>query len=72
MMSYLWYILSCTCCCLAFVFFILLIVGIMSMRKRGKKVTAKAAVMEGAEQVSRVFVRKSREEMLREEDEQEK
>lgn len=68
-MSYLICGLSCTCCCLAFVFFLLLIVGILSMRKRGKKVTAKAAVMEGAEQVSRVFVRKSREEMLKEDDE---
>ena len=68
-MSYLIYGLSCTCCCLAFVFFLLLIVGILSMRKRGKKVSAKAAVMEGAEQVSRVFVRKSREEILKEEDE---
>lgn len=68
-MSYLIYGLSCTCCCLAMVFFLLLIVGILSMRKRGKKVTAKAAVMEGADQVSRVFVRKSREEMLKEDDE---
>lgn len=68
-MSYLIYGLSCTCCCLAMVFFLLLIVGILSMRKRGKKVSAKAAVMEGAEQVSRVFVRKSREEMLKEDDE---
>ena len=31
MMSYLIYGLSCTCCCLAFVFFILLIVGIIGL-----------------------------------------
>jgi hypothetical protein len=68
-MSYLIYGLSCSCCCLAFVFFLLLIVGVLSMRKRGKKVTPQAAMREGAEQVSRVFVRKSREEMLKEDDE---
>lgn len=69
-MDYLIYGLSCTCCCLFWVFVILLVVGMMALRKKGKKVTAKGAVSEGVEQVSRVFVRgnKTREEMLREDD----
>ncbi|MBM4364650.1 MAG: hypothetical protein FJ102_00430 [Deltaproteobacteria bacterium] len=64
-------IVGCTCCCLFWVFVIVLIAGVMALRKKGKKVTAKEAVTEGVEQVSRVFVRgnKTREEMLREDDE---
>ncbi len=71
LLANLWYILSCTCCCLFWVFIILIIVGVMALRKKGKKVTAKEAMSEGVEQVSRVFVRgnKTREEMLREDDE---
>ena len=64
--------ISSLCCCLAFVLFILLIIGVLTMRKKGKKkVTAREAIATGADQVSRVFVRgqKSREEMLAEEDE---
>ncbi len=38
-----------------FMFF--LIVGIVVLRRRGKKVTAKGAVQQGVESVSQVFVR---------------
>ena len=38
-----------------FVFF--LIVGVVVLRRRGKKVTAKTAMQQGVESVSQVFVR---------------
>ena len=36
MISYLIYLLSCSCCCIFWVFVILLIVGLMRLRKKGK------------------------------------
>jgi len=38
-----------------FIFF--MIVGVIVLRRRGKKVTAKGAVQQGVESVSQVFVR---------------
>ncbi|MFZ5479417.1 MAG: hypothetical protein ACOZNI_21815 [Myxococcota bacterium] len=66
-------LLSSLCCCSGFVLIFLLIVGMMVLRKKGKKnVSAKEAIQAGAE-VSRAFVRgkKTREELLAEEDEEE-
>ena len=63
-------ILSLLCsgtCCLLFVVLLLAIVGMMVLRKRGKKkVSAKEALQAGAD-ASRAFIRgsKSREELLR-------
>lgn len=64
-------LLSSLCCCLGFVFIIIVIVGMLAMRKRGKKGTAKEIMSVGVEEVSRAFVKskKSREEMMREEEE---
>lgn len=65
-------LVSSLCCCLGFFLLLFLIVGILFLRKRGKKnITPKEAVVVGAEQVSQMFVRnkKSREELMREEDE---
>ena len=44
-------------CCGVGIFFFLLVVGILILRRRGKKVTVKEAVSTGAETVSQVFVR---------------
>lgn len=55
-------------CCLLFVVLLLAIIGMMVLRKRGKKkVSAKEAIQAGAD-ASRAFIRgsKSREELLRE------
>ena len=74
MTSYICSALSCLCCVGAFVLIICLIVGMTLLRKKGKKdIGAREAVVAGAEQVSQMFVRpkKSREELMREEDEDE-
>lgn len=71
------YIISGVCsllCCLLFFVLVLAIIGMMFLRKKGKKnVTAKDAILAGAE-VSRAFVRgeKTREQLLAEEDEEER
>ncbi len=72
MISYLIYGLSCLCCCLFWVFVIILIVGLLRMRKKGKKANAVEAFNEGYE-ASKAFVRgqKTREQLLAEEDEEE-
>ncbi len=75
MTTYIIAALSSLCCCLGFVLMIFLIVGMLFLRKRGKKdISAQEAVKVGAEQVSQMFVRpkKSREELMREEDEEER
>jgi hypothetical protein len=75
MTSYIISGLSCLCCCTGSLLLLFLIVGMMFLRKRGQKdISAQEAVKVGAEQVSQMFVRpkKSREEMMREEDEQER
>ncbi len=67
--------LSSLCCCLGFFLLVFLVVGMLFLRKRGKKdITAQEAVKVGAEQVSQMFVRpkKSREELMRDEDEDER
>lgn len=65
--------LSCLLCCGGFAFFLILVIGFMVMRKRGKKGSAKEMMSVGVEEVSRAFVKtkKSREEMMREEEEEE-
>jgi H2-forming N5,N10-methylenetetrahydromethanopterin dehydrogenase-like enzyme len=72
--SYALYCLCCLTCCLVTVVLLLAIIGSMFMKKKGKKpVSIKEAVVAGAE-VSRAYVRggKSREQLLAEEDEEEK
>jgi hypothetical protein len=67
--------LSSLCCCLGFFLILFLIVGLLFLRKKGKQdISAQEAVKVGAEQVSQMFVRpkKSREELMREEDEEER
>ena len=74
-MTYLIAGLSSLCCCMGFFLVLFLVVGMMFLRKRGKKdISAQEAVKVGAEQVSQMFVRpkKSREELMREEDEEER
>jgi high-affinity Fe2+/Pb2+ permease len=60
-------------CCGSCFLFVVLIVGWMVLRKRGKKASPRQAVVVGVQEMSRAFVRgmKSREELLREEDEEE-
>ncbi len=67
-------LISSLLCCGGFAFFLVLIVGFMVMRKRGKKGSASEIMSVGVEEVSRAFVKtkKSREEMMREEEEEEK
>jgi hypothetical protein len=71
------YIIGALCslsCCFLFVLLMLAIIGGMFLRKKGKqKVTAREAIQAGMEQ-SRAFIRgeKSREQMLQEEDEEER
>lgn len=66
-------LISSCLCCGGFVFFIILIVGFLAMRKSGKKGTAKEIMAVGVEEVSRAFVKtkKSREELMREEEDEE-
>ncbi|MFN7142639.1 MAG: hypothetical protein ACK4YP_02605 [Myxococcota bacterium] len=67
--------LSGLCCCMGFFLLLFLVVGLLFLRKRGKKdISPQEAVKVGAEQVSQMFVRpkKSREELMREEDEEER
>lgn len=66
-------LLSSCLCCAGFVFFVILIVGYLAMRKSGKKGSAKDIMAVGVEEVSRAFVKtkKSREDMMREEEEEE-
>ena len=67
--------LSTFCCCLGFFLFLFLIVGFLFLRKKGNQsISPQEAVKVGAEQVSQMFVRpkKSREELMREEDEEER
>lgn len=62
-------------CCGGATLLFLLLVGIMLMRKRGKKnINASEAVKVGAEEVSRAFVRtkKTREELYAEEEEEDR
>lgn len=72
MLSYLLSALSCLCCCFFWVFVIILIVGLLRMRKKGKKASPVEAFQEGYE-ASKAFVRgqKTREQLLAEEDEEE-
>ena len=75
MTSYICSALSCFCCFGGFLLIICLVVGMTFLRKKGKKdIGAREAVVAGAEQVSQMFVRpkKSREELMREEDEDER
>ncbi len=73
-MAYIIGLASSCLCCAGFVFFIILIVGFLAMRKRGKTGSAKEVMAVGVEEVSRAFVKtkKSREEMMREEEEEER
>lgn len=66
-------LLSSCLCCGGFVFFVILIVGYLAMRKTGKKGNAKEIMAVGVEEVSRAFVKtkKSREDLMREEEEEE-
>lgn len=66
-------LLSSCLCCAGFVFFVILIVGYLAMRKSGKKGSAKDIMAVGVEEVSRAFVKtkKSREDLMREEEEDE-
>ncbi len=63
--------LSCFCCCIFWVFVIILVVGVLRMRKKGKKATPVDVFQEGFE-ASRAFVRgqKTREQLLNEEDDE--
>lgn len=68
-------VLSSLCCCLGVVFFLLFVIGLLFLRKRGKKAaTPVEAVWAGADQVSRAFVRtnKTREQLYAEEEEEER
>lgn len=68
-------VLSSLCCCGGFFLLLFLVLGMVLLRKRGKKdISPKEAVVAGAEQVSQMFVRpkKSREELMRDEDEDER
>ncbi len=62
---------SCFCCCLFWVVIIIGIIGLLRMRKKGKKATAVEVFQEGYE-ASRAFVRgqKTREQLLAEDDDQ--
>ncbi len=73
MISYLIYLLSCSCCCIFWVFVILLIVGLMRLRKKGKTDAGMKDMLNEGYEASRAFVRgnKTREQLLAEEDEQE-
>ncbi len=63
--------LGCFCCCIFWVFVIILIIGLLRMRKKGKKATPVEVFQEGFE-ASRAFVRgqKTREQLLAEEDDE--
>ena len=53
-------VLSLLCsllCCVGTVFLFLLILGVVLLRRRGKKVTPKAAVKAATERVSQAFMR---------------
>jgi len=52
-------LLTTLLCCGFGIFCLLLIVGVIILRRRGKKVSVKSAVSTGAETVSQVFVRGS-------------
>ena len=71
MISYIASALSCLCCCLVWVFIIIAIIGLLRMRKKGKKASAVEVFQEGYE-ASRAFVRgqKTREQLLAEDDDQ--
>lgn len=66
-------ILGCTCCCFFWVFVILLVVGLMRLRKKGKTDAGVKDMLNEGYEASRAFVRggKTREQLLAEEDEQE-
>lgn len=72
-MTYVIYLLSCSCCCIFWVFVILLIVGLMRLRKKGKTDAGMKDMLNEGYEASRAFVRgnKTREQLLAEEDEQE-
>ena len=72
-MSIVIYLLSCSCCCFFWVFVILLIVGLMRLRKKGKTDAGVKEMLNEGYEASRAFVRgnKTREQLLAEEDEQE-
>lgn len=50
-------LLAFLCAGAGFVLFVLFVIGVFLLRRRGKKVTAKRAVQVGAERVSQVFMR---------------
>lgn len=72
-MSIVIYLLGCSCCCFFWVFVILLIVGLMRLRKKGKTDAGVKEMLNEGYEASRAFVRgnKTREQLLAEEDEQE-
>lgn len=61
-------------CCGSCFLFVVLLIGWMVLRKRGRKASPRQAVVVGVQEMSRAFVRglKTREELLREEDEEER
>ena len=68
-------LLSSLCCCGGFFLLLFLVLGMTLLRKKGKKdITPREAVVAGAEQVSQMFIlpKKSREELMRDEDENER
>lgn len=71
------YLISGICsllCCLLFFVLVLVIIGSMFLKKRGKKNASVAEAFKAGAEVSRAFVRgeKTREQLLAEEDEEEK
>jgi hypothetical protein len=65
--------LSCLCCCIFSVFVILLVWGLLRLRKKGKTDAGVKDMLNEGYEASRAFVRggKTREQLLAEEDEEE-
>jgi hypothetical protein len=66
-------LLGCFCCCLFWVFVILLVWGLLRLRKKGKTDAGVKDMLNEGYEASRAFVRggKTREQILAEEDEEE-
>ena len=73
MVSIIGSLLGCFCCCLFWVFVILLIWGLLRLRKKGKTDAGVKDMLNEGYEASRAFVRggKTREQLLAEEDEEE-
>jgi len=66
-------LLGCFCCCIFWVFVVLLVWGLLRLRKKGKTDAGVKDMLNEGYEASRAFVRggKTREQILAEEDEEE-